>query len=429
MEALKNLISNVPDWLQKLDELNGKIEQRQIELAQLTEASKSSSPEGNPSAPARSLRNKGSTESLKPRNEPEAHPRDPTPQPEADAAETAAAAAAGAAAARAIAEQPAPSSPAESQSPSALQRQTNQVRAAGQARARATLRKRQRTDSVISAEGGGPKYRTRSMIIVYYDSYVQNFFEGLVKFVSASRNMMRKAKMAAKVAQIKRLAELEMPDDDEDDQEEDDKATNPPAVLGTTSTTPTPAVSASLAGNGTIEAAPAPSEGPTPPYVSTRQMGRGPSAMMMRSSRAMYMRASARGSYRSGGLGPDGKPQQGDVYDELDKGLEYVQSMCEHAAHQFLRDGDCAEEVANIQRRLRETKELADKEMERVRKEEPAALNAPVEDETRGRSYRPQSMRKGTASTKDAKQELEVDDAAEETEEPKLVYKSTRMMT
>ncbi|GAB1316700.1 hypothetical protein MFIFM68171_06910 [Madurella fahalii] len=428
MEALKNLISNVPDWLQKLDELNGKIEQRQIELAQLTEASKPSSPEGNTSGAAKSIRNKGSTESLKPRDEPEAHPRDPTPQAEADAAETAAAAAAGAAAAKATAEQPAPSSPAESQSPSALQRQTNQVRAAGQARARATLRKRQRTDSVISAEGGAPKYRTRSMIIVYYDSYVQNFFEGLVKFVSASRNMMRKAKMAAKVAQIKRLAELEMPDDDDDDDDDNDngadgdtKAANPPAVLGTTSTAPTPAVSASLAGNGTIE--------PTLPYVSTRQMGRGPPAMMMRSSRAIYMRARARGSYLSGGLGPDGKPQEGDIYDDLDKGLEYVQSMCEHAAHQFLRDGDCGEEVANIQRRLRETKELADKEMERVRKEQPEALNTPVEEQIRGRSYRPQSMRKDTASAKDAKQELEADNAAEDTEEPKLVYKSTRMMT
>ncbi|KAK3371233.1 hypothetical protein B0T24DRAFT_595075 [Lasiosphaeria ovina] len=67
-------------------------------------------------------------------------------------------------------------------------------------------------------EGAAPK--TRSMIIVYYDSYVQLFFEDLVKFVSASRKMMRKAKMAAKVAQIKRLAELEMPEESDEEEVE-----------------------------------------------------------------------------------------------------------------------------------------------------------------------------------------------------------------
>ncbi len=50
------------------------------------------------------------------------------------------------------------------------------------------------------------------MIIVYYDSYVETFFEELIKFVSGSRNFMRKAKMAAKVAQIKRMAERELTD-------------------------------------------------------------------------------------------------------------------------------------------------------------------------------------------------------------------------
>jgi hypothetical protein len=217
MEALKNLITNVPDWLKKLDELNGQIEQRQLELAKLTGENKARSPGGTPSYRTKSVRNKGSTESLKPRDEPEAHPCNPVAQSDADnATEAAAAAAAGAAAAKANTEQPSPPSPSESQSPSALQRQASQMRAAGQARARATLRKRQRTDSVISADGGPPKYRSRSMIIVYYDSYVQMFFEELVKFVSAGRNMMRKAKMAAKVAQIKRLAEMESPDDEND---------------------------------------------------------------------------------------------------------------------------------------------------------------------------------------------------------------------
>ncbi|AEO70864.1 884aab17-1aa0-4ba6-8613-80c3f990fdc3 [Thermothielavioides terrestris] len=441
MEALKSLITNVPDWLKKLDELNGQIEQRQIELAKLTEEARAGSPEGSSSGAARSIRNKGSTESLKPRDEPEAQPRDePEAQPRDPPAPSDAAGPAEAAAAKARTEQPAaPSSPSDPHSPSALQRQVSQMRAAGQARARAMLRKRQRTDSVVSAEGAGPAYRTRSMIIVYYDSYVQMFFEELVKFVSASRNMMRKAKMAAKVAQIKRLAELETPDD-----EADEDTTKPP-----------PIPSSSSPGDAPIAADPAPTSSgskpagddddaePSLPFVSTRRMG--PSALMARTGRNPYSRAAAMGR-----ASPAAGAAAGDVYDELDRGLDYVQSMCEHAAHQFLRDGDCAEEVANIKRRLAETKELADREMERVRREDPAALLKVGDDDgMRGRSYRPQSMRKSVvkpaapaevsaaapaAPAAGAEKPLEVDegvgdvDAEGSDDMPKLVYKSTRRM-
>ncbi|KAK4226173.1 hypothetical protein QBC38DRAFT_367118 [Podospora fimiseda] len=423
MEALKNLVNNVPDWLTKLDELNGQIEKRQRELATLAESEKAKSPNGTSTGAPKSIRNKGSTESLRPHDEPEAHPRESTPQPEPSpevVAATAEAAAAGAADAKARAEKQAPSSPTGSHSPSGVQKQTNQVRAAGQARARATVQKRRRTDSIISAEGATPKYRSRSMIIVYYDSYVQIFFEELVKFVSASRNMMRKAKMAAKVAQIKKLAEMEAPDDEEDTKVDP----NGP-----------------LLASGAIEPSTDkdPETGlPKLEYISTRNLMRGGSAAAMIQARAAlgrtgYSRAGMRGGRTV--LGPDGKPQPGptDIFDDLDKGLEYVQSMCEHAAHQFLRDGDCAEEVANIQRRLRETKELADKEAERVKKEPPEAPEKSDED-SRGRSYRPPSMRKDngiTGITPDGK--LEVDDETDEDEAelppPKLMFRSTRNMT
>ncbi|KAK3352388.1 hypothetical protein B0T25DRAFT_454374 [Lasiosphaeria hispida] len=438
MEALKSLTANIPDWQKRLDELNGQIAQRQVELAKLT-AAKSASASG--AAPARSIRNKGSTESLRPHDEPEAQPRESTPQPELtnDTAATGNPPAG---------EQPAPPSPADSQSPSAIARQANQMRAAGQARARATLRKRQRTDSVVSAEGAAPKYRTRSMIIVYYDSYVQSFFEELVKFVSASRNMMRKAKMAAKVAQIKRLAELEMPDQSDEEEEKIDAiGLEVDSGLGTATTSALPMASSSAKDVNAEE------EIPILPYVSTRRMQpmTGSTNLYMAQSalgRALYPRGGAGGRYSRGG--PGGFPGGAlvpDVYDDLDKGLEYVQSMCEHAAHQFLRDGDCGEEVCNIQRRMAETLELADREMERVKKEEPETLKA-AEEEMRGRSYRPQSMRKGPSSGLVAAQagagkegggnpiisasnQLEVDEGVEdmEAEEPKLVYKSTRMMT
>ncbi|KAK0714576.1 hypothetical protein B0H67DRAFT_488460 [Lasiosphaeris hirsuta] len=426
MEALKSLTANIPDWLKRLDELNGQIAQRQVELAKLTAAKAASGSGADGTAtPARSIRNKGSTESLRPHDEPEAHPRESTPQPEHANGTAAANPPAG--------DQPAPASPADSQTPSALARQANQMRAAGQARARATLRKRQRTDSVVSAEGATPKYRTRSMIIVYYDSYVQSFFEELVKFVSASRNMMRKAKMAAKVAQIKRLAELEMPD--QSDEEEEKIDTSVPDVdsgLGTATTSTLPT-------DVDVE-----QELPTLRYVSTRRMQpvtASTNLYMAQSAlgRALYPRGGAGSRYsRNGPGGMPGGAHTPDVYDDLDKGLEYVQSMCEHAAHQFLRDGDCGEEVCNIQRRMAETQELADREMERVKKEEPETLQA-AEEERRGRSYRPQSMRKIPPAAKEgggnpvisASNQPEVDEGIEdmEAEEPKLVYKSTRMMT
>lgn len=423
MDALRHLVANIPDWMKRLDELTGQIEQRQIELASVTE------PGSNANSSARSIRNRGSTESLKPKDEPEAHPEDPMPSPLQDGTSNPIDTTATTPPADATQQQP-PSSPAGSNTPSALARQANQVKAVAQARARATLRKRQRTDSVVSAEGAAPKYRTRSLIIVYYDSYVQSFFEELVKFVSASRNMMRKAKMAAKVAEIKRLADIEMGDDEE----EDPLADNGAGGLGLEVDRPTnPATP--------LEAAPARKEGEEEEtlklnYVSTRRMqpvSRTPNmtANMIRGAagRPSYVRPGWSGARAGGPPGLPDKPP--DVYDELDKGLEYVQSMCEHGAHQFLRDGDCGEEVGNIQRRLGETKELADKEMDRVKREDPEAFSSGAE---KTRSYRPHSMRREHSSGKDVSMELEVDEAVENVADgdmgppPKLVYKSTRMM-
>ncbi len=48
------------------------------------------------------------------------------------------------------------------------------------------------------------------------------------------------------------------------------------------------------------------------------------------------------------------------MYDALDKCLEEVLSISEHAAHQFLRGGACDEDIDNVQRRLKEAKALAD---------------------------------------------------------------------
>ncbi|KLU82086.1 hypothetical protein MAPG_01163, partial [Magnaporthiopsis poae ATCC 64411] len=268
MDALKNLSANIPDWLRRLEELNGQIEQRQIELAKFAEAN-SPSPSGDSRSlhSMKSLRNKGSTESLRPTDEPAnghltpedegvgitptpspgpaAYDVTPTPTPAPGAVRSAAPAAEMQTQATPPLPPPAPAEPpttptatvtAARSSPqpqpngtSSPQKQANdtELMEATRARARALVRKRIRSDSLISADGAAVAYRSKNMVLVYYDSYVQSFFEELVKFVSGSRNLMRKAKMAAKVAHIKRMAEMEMTgysDDGEDNQDGEAKA-------------------------------------------------------------------------------------------------------------------------------------------------------------------------------------------------------------
>lgn len=402
MEALKNILSNVPNWSKRLDELTDQIDKRQLELAELAEQQSGSD--------TRSLRNRGSTESLKPKDDINDHlmtsadGEHPNDHPQ-DQIQTAP-----------LSQDPPLSPMSDHNTPSAMKRQSHQVMAVAQARARATVKRKIKTESLMSAEGLAPKYRTRNMIIVYYDSYVQSFFEELVKFVSASRNLMRKAKMAAKVAQIRKMAEMEMPDD-----EETNENNNPGAPL--------------VAADG-----PEANQEPLPAlrYMSTRRLGpisRVPGAGMRSYGRGM------------GGLGSlDDKP---DIYDELDKALEYVQGMCEHGAHQFLRDGNCTEEISNIQRRLTEARDTAEKEMERIKREEPESLE---QNDTKTRAFKPMTMRKikekestpppgvvmgsgtieaiGASNPGDFKLEVDegVDEGVDDLEPPKLVYRSTRHM-
>ncbi|KAH8681330.1 hypothetical protein BX600DRAFT_543922 [Xylariales sp. PMI_506] len=368
MESLQILVANAPDWVTRLNELHAQIEQRQLDLAKFEDT--------HPQSSARSLRNKGSTESLKPPDDGVAyspispHPLAQTPaQPPAQATSN-------------------PGS--DPKTPSSIQRQTKEIAATAQRRARAVLRKRQKTESMISAEGMVTAYRTRSLIIVYYDSYVQSFFEELVKFVSAQRNMMRKAKMAAKVAQIKRLAELEMPDDDEDDDDDDDIlrpgntpiAADPKLAVRTSNVDTTAELKLR--------------------YMSTRLMG--PTSRIPGTG-YVHMRGAETGlgmipNSLSRGFG-SGEPEGSDFYDELDRGLEFVQGMCERAAHQFLRDGECTEEIEKIKLRLEQTQEAAQQEMERLQKEDPEGLGD--SSAMKARSYRPLSMRRDPGASAPSK--------------------------
>ncbi|GKU11272.1 unnamed protein product, partial [Fusarium langsethiae] len=185
MDALKNLANNVPDWLQRLDDLSGQIDRRQAELAAVAAA------EGK-SRKAKSLRNKGSTESLKPKDNP------PVVNTEASADEDTTQ--------EATAQTPTKTSDppnVHTPSPSSI-RQKQEITKTAQARARAQVREKRKSSSMMSSEDTPAVDRKKRTAIVYYDSSVQGFFDELVRFVSSSRNLMRKAKMAARVAQIKK---------------------------------------------------------------------------------------------------------------------------------------------------------------------------------------------------------------------------------
>ncbi|EXK76478.1 hypothetical protein FOQG_18782 [Fusarium oxysporum f. sp. raphani 54005] len=312
MDALKNLVNNVPDWLQRLDDLSGQVDRHQAKLAAVAAA------EGK-SAETKSLRNKGSTESLKPKD------NLPVVHAEARANKDIVEDGAGEDTTQTPAKPETPK--VHTPSPGSI-RQHLEIIIATRDKARAQVRKKPKSPSMRSNEDAPAAYRTRSMIVVYYDSYVQSFFDDLVRFVSSGRNLLRKAKMAARVAQIKKLAEQDVSED----------GSNGDAL-------------------------------PSLRYMSSRRFG------PMSISR------------------PGAGDQPPDIYDKLDKGLEFVQSMCEHGAHQFLRDGDCNDEISKVQKRLTKILEMAKTEMERVEREEPE-LAKETGEMGKVRTRRPISMRR-----------------------------------
>ncbi|GKU14212.1 unnamed protein product [Fusarium langsethiae] len=305
MDALKNLVNNVPDWLQRLDDLSGQIDRRQAELAAVAAA------EGK-SPKAKSLRNKGSTESLKPKDDP------PVVNTEASADEDTTQ--------DATAQTPTKTSdPPNVHTPSpASARQQQEIIETAQSR----LRNKRKSPSMMSSEDTPAVDRKKRTAIVYYDSSVQGFFDELVRFVSSSRNLMRKAKMAARVAQIKKLAEQDVSEDGNNDD-----------AL------------------------------PSLRYMSSRRFG--PMSIAR----------------------PGAGDQLPDVYDNLDKGLQFAQSLCEHGAHQFLRNGDCNDEISKVQKRLAEVLDMAKTETERVQREEPE-LAKETGEMGKIRTRRPISMRR-----------------------------------
>jgi len=201
-------------------------------------------------------------------------------------------------------------------------------------------RRKRKPGSVISGASGPQKYRTRSMIIVWYDSFVQEAFESLVRNIGSARNNLRKGKMQASMK-----ARMSSLGDDE--------------------------ISLSISGFGNT--------------------GR-PKMMHTKVTRVP--------------IGAEVKVTQATaVFDTVEKELEAAQSLCEVAAHQCLRDGDCGLEIEGTRQRFETCLEIAKKEVDRLEEE------AKWEKEKEEAEERAQDEENRVALLGTGDETIEIDDA------------------
>lgn len=405
IDHISSLVSDIPSWLLILDEQNEQIGSRQSELALLA----ASDSEQSFSSPRR-LKNKGSAESLRPKaddrlteeDEEEAlvlnHENRDTIPGEARK-ENGALAATGHV-------RTSSSSHATPQSPRMMQRNMSpsNKKASPSPPIRSSMHSVRSTSRNSQAPSHPAKLeksnRTRSIIIVYYDSAVQKAFEELVRHISLARNAMRKGKMAERMARMRELAGLENDSSSSDEDEDrggalapstnnanrDIKPSTPNAKLTTDQYQAGTEVFEAVEGKRAAPPALAPLEVdgseddeddedeeddkyglPKLQFKSTTMMG--PRRAEIASAQRLSGAAASAPNLPAGmGTEKMRNEEEISVYDELDKSLEWCQLTCERAAHRFLRDGECYTEIAGVRKRLEELGARAEKEVTRAQK-------------------------------------------------------------
>jgi hypothetical protein len=152
----------------------------------------------------------------------------------------------------------------------------------------------------------------KTMVVVSYDGDIQRSFELLVRAIGVGRNMLRKAKMEARMNEMAAQAESS---DDDDDVEEEEGA-----------------------------------------LILTRDAHR---------ARMSLMRAKA-AARRSGRLRVSSSVDTpSELFHTTDKTLEQAQEQCEGAAHLTLRDGDCRKELQCVRRAFETLLDTAKAEVEK----------------------------------------------------------------
>lgn len=167
----------------------------------------------------------------------------------------------------------------------------------------AQRKRKPRPGSILSGASGPAKYRSRSMLIVYYDSAIQEAIEALVRHIGSARNNLRKGKTTANFKA--RMSSLGMG---------------------------FPSIPSSTRRSSTFMIL---SEKQTPPSRDA------PNVTV--------------------------RPDPVAAFNQADKCLEMAQSLCEVAAHQFLRDGDCSAELEGTRIRFEGCLKVAEQEVARLR--------------------------------------------------------------
>ncbi len=174
-------------------------------------------------------------------------------------------------------------------------------------------RKRKLGSSIRSGASGPQKFRSKHMVIIYYDSYLQEELASLVKGLSGARNNLRKGKMAQSLSRG-----LQLPTLGAIGQSLHDNYNTPSSFGGRKLMTP----------------------------ISTRSLPTDPKISLSLS------------------------PPRGDaIFTDADTHLELAHTQCETAAHQVLRDGDCGLELKRVLAALDSVLEIARPAVEQLKAE------------------------------------------------------------
>lgn len=169
--------------------------------------------------------------------------------------------------------------------------------------------------SISSTVASGPtKFRSRSMVVVYYNAEIQKAFEQLVRDIGIGRNLIRKGKMTARMETLTGVL-------------------NDDGVYDIT-------------------------DGDVPPSIEL----------------SGFRRAGERTPIKRPNSNTDGTPT---AFDRADKALEKAQSFCERGAHQFLRDGDCRLEIETAKKAFEEVSKISIEELPRVEASNRSAKSRP----------------------------------------------------
>lgn len=173
-------------------------------------------------------------------------------------------------------------------------------------------KRKRKTPSLLSGRASGPsRFRSRTMVVVNYDGDMQKSFEELVRAIGTGRNMLRKAKMEAKMHELEALQESSDEDEQTDTGSEQELTTTRPNLRARMST-----------------------------MRAMAAMRRGaPFALNSVSNTTV------------------------EVFDRTDKILEQAQELCEKAAHLTLRDGDCRKELQSARKNFETVLETARNEV------------------------------------------------------------------